>query len=99
MEIVSCNTSPLEITGLLLDWSNGDEIALEKLLPLVERELHRLAHYQIRRLRPGNTLQTTALINETYLRLINQNRVEWQNRAHFFAISAQLMRRILLNYI
>ncbi|HVE59415.1 MAG TPA: sigma-70 family RNA polymerase sigma factor [Pyrinomonadaceae bacterium] len=99
MEIVSCNTSPTEITGLLLDWSNGDEIALEKLLPLVERELHRLAHYQIRRLRPGNTLQTTALINETYLRLINQNRVEWQNRAHFFAISAQLMRRILLNYI
>lgn len=97
--MVSRNTSPLEITGLLLDWSNGDEIALEKLLPLVERELHRLAHYQIRRLRPGNTLQTTALINETYLRLINQNRVEWQNRAHFFAISAQLMRRILLNYI
>jgi RNA polymerase sigma factor (TIGR02999 family) len=99
MEIISGTTSPLEITGLLLDWSNGDEIALEKLLPLVERELHRLAHYQIRRLRPGNTLQTTALINETYLRLINQNRVEWQNRAHFFAISAQLMRRILLNYI
>lgn len=82
-----------------MDWSKGDETALEKLLPLVERELHRLAHYQIRRLRPGNTLQTTALINETYLRLINQNQVQWQNRAHFFGISAQLMRRILLNYI
>jgi RNA polymerase sigma-70 factor (ECF subfamily) len=99
MEKISSNTSSLEITQLLLDWSDGDETALEKLLPLVERELHRLAHYQMRRLRPGNTLQTTALINETYLRLINQNCVQWQNRAHFFGISAQLMRRILLNYI
>ncbi len=73
-------------------------MALEKLLPLVEKELHRLAHYQMRRMKPGNTYQTTALINETYLRLINQNRVHWQNRAHFFGIAAQLMRRILLNY-
>ena len=99
METTSSETSPREITGLLLDWSNGDESALEKLLPLVERELQRLAHYQIRRLRPGNTLQTTALINETYLKLIKQNHVQWQNRAHFFGLSAQLMRRILLNYI
>jgi len=99
METTSSKTSSREITGLLLDWSNGDETALEKLLPLVERELQRLAHYQIRRLRPGNTLQTTALINETYLRLIKQNHVQWQNRAHFFGLSAQLMRRILLNYI
>ena len=88
-----------EITGLLVDWSNGDQNALEKLLPLVEKELHRLAHYQLRHLRPGNTLQTTALINETYLRLIKQNQVQWKNRAHFFGITAQLMRRILLNYL
>lgn len=92
-------TSSLEITDLLVDWSNGEQEALEKLLPMVERELHRLAHYQLRRVQPGNTLQTTALINETYLRLINQNQVRWQNRAHFFAIAAQLMRRILLNYL
>lgn len=87
-----------EITSLLIDWSKGDRVALEKLLPLVEKELHRLAHYQMRRMKPGNTFQTTALINETYLRLINQNRVHWQNRAHFFGIAAQLMKRILLNY-
>jgi RNA polymerase sigma factor (TIGR02999 family) len=92
------STSP-EITSLLLDWSNGNQKALDELLPLVENELHRLAHYQIKRLNPGNTLQTTALINETYLRLINQNQVQWQNRAHFFGIAATLMRRILLNYV
>jgi RNA polymerase sigma-70 factor, ECF subfamily len=91
--------SSSEITSLLLDWSNGSKAALDELLPLVEKELHRLAHYQIRRLNPGNTLQTTALINETYLRLINQNQVQWQNRAHFFGIAATLMRRILLNYV
>ena len=89
----------LEITGLLLDWSNGDQAALDKLLPLVEKELQRIAHFQIRRLQPGNTLHTTALINETYFRLIKQNQVSWQNRAHFFGIAAQLMRRILLNYL
>jgi len=92
------NTST-EITGLLIDWGDGNQEALEKLLPLVERELHRLAHYQMRRIHPGNTLQTTALINETYIRLVDQNRVQWQNRAHFFGIAASLMRRILLNYI
>lgn len=89
----------MEITGLLVNWSSGDKNALEKLLPLVEKELHRLAHYYMRQIQPGNTLQTTALINETYLRLIDQKKVSWQNRAHFFGIAAQLMRRILLNYI
>lgn len=88
-----------EITALLIDWSNGNREALDRLFPLVERELHRLAHHYIRREQPGNTLQTTALINETYLRLIDQKKVHWQNRAHFFGISAQIMRRFLLNYI
>lgn len=87
------------ITELLIDWSKGNKEALEKLFPLVERELHRLAHGYMRRLNPGNTLQTTAVINETYLKLIDQNRVEWQNRAHFFGIAASMMRRFLLNYI
>lgn len=67
-------------------------------MPLVERELHRLAHYYMHQERPGHTLQTTALVNEAFLRLIDQKRVRWQNRAHFFGISAQIMRRILLNY-
>src|SRR5712664_4939266 len=86
------------ITGLLVDWNAGDQSALEKLLPLVERELHRLAHSYMRREDPDHTLQTTALINETYLRLVDQRKVNWQNRAHFFGIAAQIMRRILLNY-
>jgi RNA polymerase sigma factor (TIGR02999 family) len=90
--------SDSDITGLLVDWGNGDQSALEKLLPLVERELHRLAHSYMRRENPDHTLQTTALINETYLRLVDQRKVEWQNRAHFFGIAAQIMRRILLNY-
>jgi RNA polymerase sigma factor (TIGR02999 family) len=68
------------------------------LMPLVERELHRLAHNYMRRERPEHTLQTTALINETFLRLVDQSRVSWQNRAHFFGIAAQIMRRVLLNY-
>ena len=87
-----------DITALLVDWGNGDKSALERLLPLVERELHRLAHSYMRREDPDHTLQTTALINETYLRLVDQRKVEWQNRAHFFGIAAQIMRRILLNY-
>lgn len=87
-----------EITGLLISWSNGDQAALEKLLPLVERELHRLAHSYMRREDPDHTLQTTALIHETYLRLVDQKRVKWQNRAHFFGIAAQIMRRFLSNY-
>src|SRR3954464_701373 len=90
--------SNTDITALLVDWNNGDASALERLLPLVERELHRLAHSYMRRENPNHTLQTTALINETYMRLVDQRRVQWQNRAHFFGIAAQIMRRILLNY-
>src|ERR1043166_432254 len=87
-----------DITGLLVDWNNGDMGAMEKLFPLVERELHRLAHAYMRREDPNHTLQTTALINETYMRLVDQNRVQWQNRAHFYGIAAQIMKRVLLNY-
>jgi RNA polymerase sigma factor (TIGR02999 family) len=87
-----------DITELLVDWNNGDKSAIDRLLPLVERELHRLAHSYMRREDPNHTLQTTALINETYLRLVDQRKVQWQNRAHFFGIAAQIMRRILLNH-
>jgi len=90
--------SSYDITALLVDWSNGDQSALEKLLPLVERELHRLAHSYMRRESPDHTLQTTALVNEAYLRLIDQKKTRWQNRAHFFGIAAKIMRRILLNW-
>ena len=86
-----------QVTGLLAAWSDGDESALEKLLPLVESELHRLAHRYMRKERPDHTLQTTALVNEAYLKLIQQ-RVHWRNRAHFFAIAAQIMRRILIDH-
>lgn len=91
-------TSPPNVTQLLQAWSGGDESALEKLIPLVHDELHRLAKRYIGRERPGHTLQTTALVNEAYLRLIDAQQVQWQNRAHFFAISAQLMRRILVDF-
>lgn len=87
------------ITELLIDWSAGNDEALEKLFPLVEKELHRLAHNYMRKMQPGNILQTTAVINETYIRLIDQDKVQWQNRAHFFGIAAKMMRRFLLNYI
>jgi RNA polymerase sigma factor (TIGR02999 family) len=87
-----------EITALLIDWSNGDKAALDKLFPLVERELHRLAHSYMRKENPDHTLQTSALVNEAYLRLVDQRLTRWQNRAHFFGIAAQIMRRILLNY-
>ena len=92
--------SPLtqEVTGLLLDWSNGDRAAYDKLVPLVHEELHRLAHHYMRRERPGHTLQTSALVDEAYLRLVDQTNVRWQNRTHFFAIAAELMRRILVDY-
>jgi RNA polymerase sigma factor (TIGR02999 family) len=91
-------SSSSEITDLLIDWSNGDESALETLLPLVERELKGLAHNYMRQEQSDHLLQTTALINETFLRLVKQERVQWQNRAHFFGIAAQIMRRVLLNY-
>jgi RNA polymerase sigma-70 factor, ECF subfamily len=90
--------SSLDITSLLVDWSNGDQSALERLLPLVERELHRLAHGYMRRENRNHTLQTTALVNEAYLRLVDQKKTRWQNRAHFFGIAATIMRRILMNY-
>ncbi|MFN0277223.1 MAG: sigma-70 family RNA polymerase sigma factor [Pyrinomonadaceae bacterium] len=89
----------VEITDLLIDWTNGNTQAQDQLFPLVEKELHRLAHYYMRSFKPGNTIQTTALINETYIRLIDQKRINWQNRAHFFGIAAKMMRRIMLNYV
>ena len=90
--------SPNEISCLLQAWSGGDHKALDDLLPLVYDELHRQAHRFLRRERRNHTLQTTALINEAYLNLIELNRVSWQNREHFFAISGNMMRRILVNY-
>ena len=90
--------SPNEVTRLLLDWNNGDRAALDQLVPLVYDELRRLAHHYMRQEREGHTLQTTALVNEAYVRLIDQNSVHWQGRAHFFAIAAQMMRRILVDY-
>ncbi len=87
-----------EVTELLRQWRSGDEEALDKLTPLIYDELHRLAHQYISRERPGHTLQTTALVNEAYLRLVEQNDVDWESRAHFFAVSAQLMRHILVDY-
>src|SRR5436309_230579 len=90
--------SPQDVTQLLMAWSNGEQDALEHLIPLVYNELHRLAHRYMERERPGHTLQSTALVHEAYQRLINFKDVSWQNRAHFFAVSAQLMRRILVDY-
>src|SRR5688572_20975225 len=91
------NTVTGNITQLLLQWRRGDDSALERLMPLVYEELHRLARQCMRRERAGHTLQTTALVNEAYLRLANSSRVQWQDRAHFFAIAAQLMRRVLVD--
>ncbi len=86
-----------DVNQLLLEWGNGDQQAQEKLLPLIYNELRRLAHNFLYHERPGHTLQTTALVHEAYLKLIDQKDVRWQNRAHFFAISAQAMRRILID--
>src|SRR4030095_8950501 len=90
--------SQKQITQMLVDWGNGDESALEKLTPLVYGELHRLARRYMGRERPGHPLQTSALVNEAYIRLIDWKNVQWQNRAHFFAVSAQVMRRILVDF-
>jgi RNA polymerase sigma factor (TIGR02999 family) len=90
--------SPQQITRLLVAWGDGDESALEELTPLVHAELRRLAHRYLGGERTGHTLQTTALVNEAYLRLIDWKSVRWQNRAHFFGVSAQLMRRILVDF-
>ena len=85
-----------DITGLLLDWGSGDRAAFDKLIPLVYKELRRVAHQYMRRERVENTLQTSALINEAYIKLVDYNRMRWQDRAHFFAVAAQVMRRILV---
>ena len=92
------SSQPHEITQLLAEWSEGNQAALDKLYPLVYNELRRLAHGYLRRERKGHTLQTTALINEAYLRLVDQKQVHWANRSHFFAISAQIMPRILIDH-
>lgn len=95
---VMTQASSEEVTGLLLAWSDGDQSALEKLMPLVYAELHRLAKRYMRREQAGHTLQTSALVNEAYLHLIDARGVRWQNRTHFFAVSAQIMRRILVDF-
>jgi RNA polymerase sigma factor (TIGR02999 family) len=90
--------SPQEVTQLLADWSQGDDAALTRLTPLVYEELRRLAHHHMVGQRPDHTLQTTALVNEAYLRLAGQTNPSWQDRAHFFAVAARAMRQILVNY-
>jgi RNA polymerase sigma-70 factor, ECF subfamily len=89
---------PNEITKLLSDWSGGDREALDKLMPIVYEELRRLAHRYMAHERAGHTLQTTALVNEAYMRLVNERGMNWQNRTHFFAVAAQIMRFILVDY-
>ena len=90
--------SPPNVTELLLAWNGGDKAALDQLIPVVYDELRRQASRYLRGERPGHTLQTTGLVNEAYLRLVDQRNVRWQNRAHFFGIAAQLMRRILVDH-
>ena len=87
-----------DISALLRGWSDGDQSALERLTPIVYDELHRLARRYMQHERPGHSLQTAALVNEAYMRLVDYERMRWQNRAHFFAVSAQLMRRILVDH-
>src|SRR5207248_11740544 len=87
-----------EVTQLLGDWSGGDEAALEKLIPLVQPELHRLAHHYMSRERAGHTLQTTAILDEAYMRLVDNTKPVWQGRSHFIAAAAQLMRRIMVDH-
>src|SRR5215470_4407250 len=87
-----------DVTELLVAWSNGNQAARDQLMSAVYDELHRLARRYMRRESPGHTLQTSALVNEAFLRLVDQRNVHWQNRAHFFGIAAQMMRRILVDY-
>ncbi len=96
--VTTMTPTPREVTQLLVAWGDGDQSALDRLMPLVYEELHRLAHRYMARERPEHTLQTSALVNEAYAGLIDQRDVHWQNRAHFFAIAATLMRRILVDY-
>jgi RNA polymerase sigma factor (TIGR02999 family) len=90
--------SQRQVTQLLLDWSNGDQEALDKLIPLVYQELKRLARYYMRRERAGHTLQTSALVNEAYIQLVDYKRMKWKDRTHFLAVAAQAMRRILVDH-
>jgi RNA polymerase sigma-70 factor (ECF subfamily) len=90
--------APQQVTQLLVAWGGGDQAARDELMPLVYEELRRLAHQCIRRERPGHTLQTSALLNEAYLRLVDQKNIQWQDRAHFFGIAARLMRQVLVDY-
>jgi RNA polymerase sigma factor (TIGR02999 family) len=92
------NAATQEVTELLQSWARGDRSALDRLVPLVHEELHRLAHRCMRHEQAGHTLQTTALVNEAYLRLVNADTVRWEDRSHFFAISATVMRRILVDF-
>src|SRR6266581_3682716 len=92
------SVSPQRVTELLVHWSDGDDAALAELTPLVYEELRRLAHRHMGGQRPDHTLQTTALVNEAYLRLADQTNPRWQNRAHFFAVAARAMRQILVSY-
>jgi RNA polymerase sigma factor (TIGR02999 family) len=96
--MTSPSSSTAKVTQLLLDWSEGDESALEMLTPLVHEELRRLAHHYMKSERPGHTLQTTALVNEVYLKLIDQKRVKFKSRTQFFALAATLMRHILVDH-
>jgi RNA polymerase sigma-70 factor (ECF subfamily) len=90
--------SPKSITQLLIEWRDGDEQALERLIPLVHQELRRMAHRYLRRERPGHSFQSADLVNEAYLRLVDQKGLRWQNRAHFYGVAAQAMRRILVDH-
>ena len=92
------NSPAPDITRLLINWRNGDQAAFDQLMPLVYEELRRMANYYMRNERQGHTLQTSALVNEAYLRLVDHEQIEWQNRAHFFGVAAQAMRRILVDH-
>ena len=99
LEFAPMNTlTANDLTGLLIEWGQGDKDALDRLTPLVYDEIRRIAHRYVQREREGHTLQTTALINEAYLRLAGSKNVAWQNRSHFFAVTAQVMRRILIDH-
>ena len=98
MEIAPGEPSTRRVTRLLSAWAAGDESALERLVPVVHQELRRLARLHMRRERAGHTLQTTGLINEAYLRLVDVRRIQWRDRAHFFAMSSRLMRRVLVDH-
>ena len=89
---------PADVTRLLLAWNNGDRAALDDLMPIIYEELRRLARHQMRFESPGHTLQATGLVNEAYMRLVDQKRVNWQNRAHFFGAAAQIIRRVLVDH-